>query len=106
VYQTRAATLERIPPLIREIIETEPGVRFDRAHFKSFDDCALTFEIVYYVLDPDYNRYMDVQQRVNLAIYRRFKRAGIDFAFPTRTVYVTQPEPTPLAPIGGAGVGS
>jgi small-conductance mechanosensitive channel len=63
-------------------------VRFDRAHFKSYDDSALTFEIVYYVLDPDYNRYMDTQQRINLEIYRRFEREGIEFAYPTRTVYL------------------
>jgi small-conductance mechanosensitive channel len=51
-------------------------------------DSALTFEIVYYVLDPDYNRYMDTQQRVNLDIFRRFEGAGIEFAYPTRTVYL------------------
>ena len=87
-YQTPSARLSAIPGILREIISADQGVRFDRAHFKSYDDSALTFEIVYYVLDPDYNRYMDTQQRINLEIYRRFEREGIEFAYPTRTVYL------------------
>jgi small-conductance mechanosensitive channel len=87
-YQTPSARLSAIPEILREIIAANQGVRFDRAHFKSYDDSALTFEIVYYVLDPDYNRYMDTQQRINLEIYRRFEREGIEFAYPTHTVYL------------------
>ncbi len=87
-YRTSAADLERTSAMLREIVTAEPGVRFDRAHFRSCDDSALTFEVVYYVLDPDYNRYMDIQQRINLEIVRRFESRGIDFAYPTRTLYV------------------
>lgn len=87
-YQTPARKLVEIPRILQEAVTSQPGVRFDRAHFKSYDDSAMTFEIVYFVLDPDYNRYMDTQQRVNLEIYTRFEREGIEFAYPTRTVYM------------------
>lgn len=87
-YQTPARKLVEIPRILREAVASQAGVRFDRAHFKSYDDSAMTFEIVYFVLDPDYNRYMDTQQRVNLEIFTRFEREGIEFAYPTRTVYV------------------
>jgi len=97
IYQTTQAQLQAIPGMIREIIEADPLVRFDRAHFKSFDDSALSFEVVYYVLDPDYNRYMDVQQRINLAIFARFAREGIEFAYPTRTLYMMSPQPAAAA---------
>ena len=87
-YQTPARKLVEIPRILQEAVASQAGVRFDRAHFKSYDDSAMTFEIVYFVLDPDYNRYMDTQQRVNLEIFTRFEREGIEFAYPTRTVYV------------------
>ena len=87
-YQTPAAKLDQIAGVLREIATAAPGVRFDRAHLRSFDDSAITFEVVYYVLDPDYNRYMDTQQRINLAIFRQFEAEGIEFAYPTRTVFV------------------
>jgi small-conductance mechanosensitive channel len=51
------------------------------------------FEVVYYVLSSEYNDYMDIQQAVNLEIYSRFAKEGISFAYPTRTLYMTQEAP-------------
>ncbi len=88
-YDTGREFLERIPGMIREAIESHGrDVRFDRAHFARYGDFALEFEIVYYVTGPDYNRYMDIQEAVNLEIHRRFDEAGIDFAYPTQTLFV------------------
>ncbi len=87
-YETPYEKLVRIPALIREIIEAQPQVRFDRAHFKEYGAFSLNFEIVYYVLNQDYNLYMDAQQAINLAIFRRFKEEEIDFAYPTQTLYL------------------
>ena len=74
-------------------MEETPRLRFDRAHFKGFGDSALLFELVYWVLDPDYTVYMDAQQRVNLGIMRRFASEGLVFAFPTQTVHLVQDHP-------------
>jgi small-conductance mechanosensitive channel len=87
-YDTPSDKLKAIPPMIREIIEAQENTRFDRSHFSAYGDSSLNFETVYYVLVPDYNAYMDIQQAVNLAIYERFEELGIEFAFPTRTVYI------------------
>lgn len=84
VYQTPRAVLERIPALLREAVEEQPETRFDRAHFVEYGDFALLFEVVYYVLSPDYGVYMDTQQGINLGIHRRFEEAGIAFAYPTQ----------------------
>lgn len=88
VYQTPAEQLRRIPAMVREIVTAQTPVRFDRAHFKQYGDSSLDFEAVYYVLDPDYNRYMDIQQTINLDLFARFAKEGIEFAYPTRTVFV------------------
>jgi len=87
-YQTPAEKLERIPGMIQEIIEAQEQVRFDRAHFASYGDFSLNFEIVYWVLDRDYALYMDIQQEINLALYRKFEEEGIEFAYPTQTLFI------------------
>ncbi len=87
-YQTSKEMLERIPGVVREIIESRENTRFDRAHFASYGDSSLDFEVVYYMLVPDYNAYMDTQQAINLALFGRFEELGIEFAYPTRTVFV------------------
>lgn len=91
-YQTSAETLRAIPGLLRDAVESQEQVRFDRAHFQKYGDFALIFEVVYYVLSPDYNQYMDIQQAINLKIYDDFEANGIDFAYPTQTLFVNRAE--------------
>jgi small-conductance mechanosensitive channel len=87
-YETPAEKLAAIPGMIEEIIEAQSNVTFNRAHFKAFGDFALTFEIVYFVEDSDYTLYMDIQQAINLALFRQFAEQGIEFAYPTQVLYV------------------
>jgi small-conductance mechanosensitive channel len=87
-YQTPAEKLKRIPTIIRKAIEAQKPIRFDRAHFQAFGDSSLAFEAVYYVLSPEYNIYMDIQQNINLTLYEQFAAEGIEFAYPTRTVFL------------------
>jgi small-conductance mechanosensitive channel len=89
-YRTPTSKVAHIPAMIREIVEGQEKVRFDRAHFQAFGEFALLFEFVYYVLTPDYNLYMDVQQRINLSLFERFAAEGIEFAYPTQTVLVSR----------------
>ena len=102
-YQTPADKLERIGGMIREIVEALPDVRFDRAHFMAFGDFSLNVEVVYYVGSPDYNLYMERQQAMNLAIYRKFEAEGIEFAYPTQTLFLQRAAAAqPTAPQQGA----
>ena len=87
-YQTPIEKLEQIPGIVRETIEEQEKVRFDRAHFAGFGDSTLDFEIVYWVLDRDYALYRDIQQEINLGLYRKFGEQGIEFAYPTQTLFV------------------
>lgn len=89
-YQTPHDELTRIPEIIREAVEAQEPVRFDRSHFQSYGDFSLVFETVYYVLKPDYNIFMDIQQAINLHVHTRFKQEGIEFAYPTQTLYIVK----------------
>lgn len=87
-YGTPRSTVERIPGMLRDIVESQKLARFDRSHFAAYNDWSLRFEVVYYVLSPDYNLYMDTQQAINLAIYESFEKQNIKFAIPTQSVLV------------------
>ncbi|HBA65800.1 MAG TPA: hypothetical protein DCZ48_06430 [Methylococcaceae bacterium] len=88
VYDTPYEQLQRIPAMIKAIIEAQENTRFDRAHFAQYGNFSLDFEIVYYVLSPDYALYMDKQQAINLDIYQQFQQESIEFAYPTQSLYV------------------
>jgi small-conductance mechanosensitive channel len=87
LYETPIEKIEAVPAMIRDIIEDQELIRFDRAHFKEYGAYSLNFEIVYWILNPDYTFYMDTQQAINIAIFKLFKEADIEFAYPTQTLY-------------------
>ncbi|HSO24532.1 MAG TPA: mechanosensitive ion channel family protein [Chondromyces sp.] len=101
LYQTAVRELEVIPALVRRAVDDTENTRFDRAHFKEFGDSAYVFEVVYYVLQPDYNLYMDCQQRINLELCRTFEERGIEFAYPTRTLHVAADTGPALVSVAG-----
>ncbi len=86
VYQTPYDKVAQIPEMIRQAVEKNAKVRFERAHFNAFGDYALLFEVVYWIQDPDYTIYMDIQQAINLDLFKQSSEAGIEFAYPTQTL--------------------
>lgn len=90
VYQTPHEKLEQIPAIVKKIIDDQQSARFDRAHFQRFGNSSLDFEIIYWVESADYALYMDIQQAVNLEIFRRFAEEGIEFAYPTQTLFMSR----------------
>ncbi len=89
-YQTSSNLLKEIPDIIRNAIKDIKDVVFDRAHFFSYGDFSLIFEVVYYVMGSDYNKYMDIQQQINFGIKEEFEKRSIEFAYPTQTVYLNK----------------
>ena len=89
-YGTPLEKLKIIPGIVEEIITPLEMVQFERAHFKDLGDFSLNFGVVYYVLDPAYAAYLDIQQIINLELYQRFEQEGIEFAYPTQTVILEQ----------------
>ncbi|MCL5885257.1 MAG: mechanosensitive ion channel family protein [Deltaproteobacteria bacterium] len=89
-YQTPATLLREIPGIVADIFREIEGAALDRVHFFSCGDFSLIYEIVYYVDGNDYTKYMDIQQMANLRIYEEFGKRRIEFAYPTRTLYLNK----------------
>lgn len=87
-YNTTNRLLRRLPKMIREIMNSEKGARFERVHFVEFGDSALIFKVTYWIESADYNIYMDINQEVHLKIKKAFENEGVKIAYPTRTIYL------------------
>ncbi len=87
-YSTTTEQLKMIPGLVKEIVDAIEIATFDRCHFSAFGNFSQDIETVYFIESRDYNIYMDVQQEINLGIREAFVKNGIEFAFPTQTVYL------------------
>ena len=87
-YQTPRKALAQIPAIIREAIEADDAVRFDRSHLSGYGAYSIDFESVFFVKSPDYGAYMDAQQRIFLRIHEAFEADEIEFAYPTQTLFL------------------
>jgi small-conductance mechanosensitive channel len=88
VYNTSPDKLRKIPDLVKEVIASQTNTEVERAHFKTFGDYSLVFEVVYYVQTADYIEYMDIQEQINLGITDKFEQEEIQMAYPTQTIHL------------------
>jgi small-conductance mechanosensitive channel len=78
-YDTDADKLAKIVELLKRLIAGQE-VRFERAHFTGFGEVGMTFQAVYHMLTPDYNKFMDTQQAIHLGIVTGLESLGVELA--------------------------
>ena len=88
IYQTPPELAERIPGIVAETVKTVQGAEFDRCGMSGYGNSSIDYELVFYSLNPDFNRSMAIRSHVLLALLRRFRDEGIEFAYPTQTLYI------------------
>jgi small-conductance mechanosensitive channel len=98
-YETPVEKLRKIPQLVRDVFASVSEARLDRVHFAQLGNFSLDFEAAYFVLTGDYTTYMNVQQEVNLSLMEQFGKEGIDFAYPTQTLYINKVRQAGIEPV-------
>lgn len=68
---------------------------------RNLGDNGVDYEVKYWI--TDYAKYNDTDALVRQRIWYAFKRAGLNFAFPTRTLYIERPGKKDGAQADGRG---
>ncbi|HMT41993.1 MAG TPA: mechanosensitive ion channel [Sphingorhabdus sp.] len=97
VYQTPVEDAQRVPVLLREIVEAQ-GAEFIRGGFHTFAPSSLDFQLVFDVQSEDLDEVFHVRHAVGLNIVQRFVDEGIHFAYPTQTTFTAGPDGTLVMP--------
>ena len=92
-YDTSVEKLQRALALLEEVYRAHPCTADLIVSFNKFGDSALNILVVHFSKSVDYKAYLAEMQALNLTIKERFEREGIEFAFPSQTLYVK-----PLSP--------
>ena len=88
IYQTPHDVAEKIPGLVAAMVKDVQGVEFDRCSMSGFGPSSLDYELVVYSLNPDFNRSMAAKSKLLLALFKMFGEEGIEFAYPTQTLFI------------------
>lgn len=98
-YDTPPDMVQRAVDIIKDILKNHEGENADfppRVFFNEFADCSLNILVIYWYHPPSYWDFLAFSERVNMEILRRFNEEGIEFAFPSRTLYVAGDPNRPL----------
>lgn len=99
-YDTPPEKVERAMEIIKEELdrgnEKFPADFPPRVYFNNFNDTSLNILVIYWFAPPDYWEFMKFDQQVNMALLTRFNEEGIEFAFPTQTLYLAGDAKRPL----------
>lgn len=96
-YDSGPEKATRAVEIIKNILAQTPEVNKDtdkppRVYFSEFNDCSLNIYMTYWVKPPNWWLFQEVNERVNFEMMKRFETEGIEFAFPTQTMYLKKDE--------------
>jgi small-conductance mechanosensitive channel len=87
-YETPTKKIRAISQMVKDIIGGIDKAEIQRIHFTDFGDFSLNFGVVYYITSGDFTVHKDVQHEINIELMECFEKEGIEFAYPTQTVYI------------------
>lgn len=90
-YDTPPEKVREAVDILRQILQDHEGMDPEfppRVHFNGFNDWSLNITVVVWYHPPEYWDFQAWLQQTCLDILARFEASGIDFAFPSRTLYL------------------
>jgi len=96
-YDTAPEKVQRAVDILREMLDARkahfPDDYPPRVYFSDFNADSLNVVVYYWFTPPDWWEYLEFNHDFNLELLRRYNAEGIEFAFPTQTLYVKQDSP-------------
>lgn len=98
-YDTPPDKVERARQILIDILDNHEGMNEElppRVYFDNLNSDSLNLKCFYWYHPPDFWSYMNFTEWVNSEILRKFNEEGIDFAFPSQTIYLAGDKNRPL----------
>lgn len=98
-YDTPPDKLQKAVDILKELLDNHEGMTQDfppKVYFSDFASTSLNILVIYWYSPADYWAFMEFGEKLNFQILKRFNEEGIDFAFPTQTIYVAGDEKRPF----------
>lgn len=93
LYKTKASQMRSIISDIQIMLDEHPEIGMDsQVRFYEFGESSINILVQYFVNTMDWPTYLKVREEVNFNIFEIVRRNGSDFAFPTTSVHLENPE--------------
>ena len=89
-YDTWIKKLKNIPEIIKDIVSQQKDVEYERCYLEKMWDFSINFLMSYNILNPDYQKSLEINEKIYLELIEKFDKEWIEFAFPSQTIYVSK----------------
>ena len=89
-YDTWIKELKNIPEIIKDIISKQKDVEYERCYLEKMWDFSINYLMSYNILIPDYQKSLEINEKIYLELIEKFEKEWIEFAFPSQTIYVSK----------------
>jgi len=89
-YDTWIKKLKIIPEIIKDIVLKQKDVEYERCYLEKMWDFSINFLMSYNILNPDYQKSLEINEKIYLELIEKFEKEWIEFAFPSQTIYVSK----------------
>ena len=89
-YSTTREQINNFINKLRDFIKNHPNIITEKSavYFYSFGDSALNILFVVFIDAKDWNSEMEIREGINLFIMKTAEELGINFAFPSQSIYI------------------
>jgi MscS family membrane protein len=89
LYETPLEKVEKAVEGMRKLLVEHPDVAEDPLliYFEDFGDSALIIFVYYFTITTNWADYLAIRQEMNLKFMRLFEELGVEFAYPTQTLW-------------------
>jgi MscS family membrane protein len=90
-YDTPPEKVQQAVDILKDLLDDHEGMDEDfppRVFFNGFNDCSLNIRAMYWYHPPEYWKYQEYSETLNMELFKRYNEAAIEFAFPTQTLYL------------------
>jgi MscS family membrane protein len=90
-YDTPPEKVQQAVDILKELLKDHEGMDKafpPRVFFNDYNDCSLNILVIYWYHPPEYWKFLEHAESLNMELFKRFNAEGIEFAFPTQTVYL------------------
>jgi small-conductance mechanosensitive channel len=96
-YDTPREKMQQAVAIIRELLDARKEHFAEdlppKVYFSDFNAASLNIVVYYWFTPPDWWEYLEFNHGFNMELLQRFNEEGIEFAFPTQTLYLKQDSP-------------
>ena len=99
-YSTSPDALRRGKEILHSIFDNYPLFNMEkqppRITFSEMADCSLNLQVLCWFQTTDFFAFTQAKEEITFRILEEFNKAGLDFAFPSRSIYI-ESMPAPKA---------